>query len=312
MAKAEDETTLNPSREEPKRDFRDKELWDLLPPRDAPYDYRRLSEAETNALTEALCDGFGGVLERDGRPATLPRKVESGLLNHPFYLQPCSPFSGEYDAGDWDDAFWSSANGDDAPCPYERFPLGFLRRRLRVYFHNQFERFCHLEKRELEEFWEQQTRDDPTLPPTIFSEEDKWIFEHKAHKRLYEKPWYEVHALQFLDWIESDELTKHPGVAFICNVGFAGQLGRLIEQYYWRLRFEGATLTGVGARKGASAGGKAKSELHQAEHAAWQRAASNVWARRPELSKLAVAKVVRTQLGAKRTDKHIARYIIRP
>ena len=44
------------------RDGRDKKLWSLLPAKDAPYDYDKLSKAETDALVEALADGFGDVL----------------------------------------------------------------------------------------------------------------------------------------------------------------------------------------------------------------------------------------------------------
>ena len=93
---------------------------------------------------------------------------------------------------------------------------------------------------------------------------------------------------------------------------FSGKLGRLVEQYYWRFRFEEAAITGIGARKGASAGGKARAGLHRAEHVVWQRLALDVWARRPNLSKIAVAKAIKKQLDDKRTAKHIARFINHP
>jgi hypothetical protein len=94
--------------------------------------YRNLSDAETDALVEALSDGFGDVFVQGRIPLPLPSGVKSGLLGHFFYCRAGS----EYDGEDFDRAFWSSANGDDAPSPYEVFPLQFHRRRLRVYFQN--------------------------------------------------------------------------------------------------------------------------------------------------------------------------------
>jgi len=135
--------------------------------------------------------------------------------------------------------------------------------------------------------------------------EDEWFFQRQAFYRLYEKPWYEVHALRFLDWLEN----QHGPVL---SIAFAGKLGRLVEQYYWRFRFEDVAATGLGARRGASAGGKVKAALHRTKYSAWQNAASEIWARRPELSKIAVAQKVRTNLSTSRTAKHIARYIRRP
>jgi len=224
--------------------------------------------------------------------------VTSGLLVHSFFC----PSNSEHDEHEWDDAFWSRSNGEEAPPPYDVFPLGFNRRRLGVYFGNQFTRFCEQVVRErAKDGWGELDRS-----------EDKWIFEHLARERLYEKPWYEFHALQFLDWMEDQDIRRHPDLSLLVNTNFAGQLGRLIEQYYWRFRFEKAAITGAGARKGASAGGKAKAVLHQAERAAWQKAASEVWARRPDLSKIAVAEQIRKRFGAARTAKHIARYISHP
>jgi hypothetical protein len=104
-------------------------------------------------------------------------------------------------------------------------------------------------------------------------------------------------------------LAKHPNFMTLMIIGFAGKLGRLIEQYYWRFRFEGAAITGRGVRKGASAGGRAKAQVHAAEHALWQAEAATIWAHRPGLSKTAVADKVRRKLRAIRSTKHIARYI---
>jgi hypothetical protein len=47
---------------EHQRPSRDETLMTLLPSKNAPYDYKKLSKAETDALVEALSDGFGDVL----------------------------------------------------------------------------------------------------------------------------------------------------------------------------------------------------------------------------------------------------------
>lgn len=276
---------------ETKRDRRDETLWRLLPRKDAVYDFDRLSEAETHALVEALADGFGEVLVPDREAQPLPRILKAGLLQHSFYVERTQ----EYDADDWDNPFWTSANNDDAPPPSEWFPLGFVRRRLRIYFQNQFNRFCAQTARELK--------------MKVTTRRDKSLFEELAFDRLYQKPWYEVHALQFLDWIENRETLKYPGLALVANAGFSGQLGRLVEQYFWRFRFEQAAIIGVGAQKGASAGGKARAAIHHAERVAWQKVAFEIWSRRPKLSKTAVAEKIRDRLRSPHTAKHIARYI---
>jgi hypothetical protein len=253
----------------PPRDWRDEKLWKLLPAIDAPYQYDSLSVAEMEALFEALSDGFGEPIQ--GREPLPLRLKSAGLLEHAFHP------SRNFDADDWDYEFLIGDGNE--PAPYETFPLGFNPRRLLVYFQNQFNRFCN--RRDL-------------------GGHSKMSDQEIAALRLYRKPWYEFHALRFLDFID------------FSRVQFAGQLGRLVEQYYWRFRFEKVAMTGVGAKKGASAGGKAKAQALQPEHSAWQNAASEIWADRPKLSKIAVANIISKQNGGRRTAKHIARYITHP
>jgi hypothetical protein len=275
--------------EPPARYAKDEKLWGLLPSKDAPYSYDQLSKAETDALVEALGDGFGSPLDPRRQPSPLPSKVRSGLLGHQFYCRPGSDYDQENDH-----AFWSSANGDDALSPCEEFPLGFCARRLRIYFQNQFERFC-----------KQLARDDPAL-----KKREKWVLEELAMRRLYEKAWYEAHALLLLNWTE--DRTAPKDLALWCNAVWTGQLGRLVEQYYWRFRFEDVAAIGIRARKGASAGGLAKADSHRSEHSAWQSLASEIWARRPELGNTSVGELIRKRLGLKLSAKHIGRYIIHP
>jgi hypothetical protein len=115
-----------------------------------------------------------------------------------------------------------------------------------------------------------------------------------------------------LDWIEKPELLGKTNPPVWLTSAFAGTLGRLVEQYYWRFRFEKAAVTGIGARAGASMGGKAKARLHEAEHSAWQNEAAEIWSRRPNLQKAAVAQLIKKQLSAPQTAKHIARFIRHP
>ena len=122
----------------PPRDWRDEKLWNLLPAIDAPYEYHSLSVAEMEALVETLSDGFGEPWVQGGEPLSLPASLKSGLLEHAFHRSRNFKY---YDADAWDDEFWSS--DDDGPSPSETFPLGFTPRRLRVYFQNQFNRFCN-------------------------------------------------------------------------------------------------------------------------------------------------------------------------
>jgi hypothetical protein len=273
---------------------RNEKLWGLLPDIDAPYDYHTLSRVETDALVEALGDGFGDRGVQGQEPLPLPSNLNSGLLEHAFYSD-----SG-YDADDWGFAL-------------RTFPLGFIQTQLRIYFQNQFYRFCKRIARE----------------NAVSLDNKRAVFEELAYQRVYEKPWYEAQALNFLDIVyTSTKNLKEDQGRFLRLIGkraldpskcqvlviaaFAGQLGRLVEQYYWRFRYERAVVAGESVRKGASAGGKIKAEQYQAKHSVWQNEASKIWARRPDLTNNAVGEIIRKQFGEACTAKHIARCITRP
>jgi hypothetical protein len=273
---------------------RNEKLWGLLPDIDAPYDYHTLSRVETDALVEALGDGFGDRGVQGQEPLPLPSNLNSGLLEHAFYSD-----SG-YDADDWGFAL-------------RTFPLEFIQTQLRIYFQNQFYRFCKRIARE----------------NAVSLDNKRAVFEELAYQRVYEKPWYEAQALNFLDIVyTSIKNLKEDQGRFLRLIGkraldpsgcqvlviaaFAGQLGRLVEQYYWRFRYERAVVAGESARKGASAGGKIKAEQYRAKHSVWQNEASKIWARRPDLTKNAVGEIIRKQFGEACTARHIARCITRP
>ena len=60
--------------------------------------------------------------------------------------------------------------------------------------------------------------------------------------RHFKKPWYEFHAAQLLEWIADEKRnavnSKNVVFRYLRSQAFSGQLGRLVEQYYWRFRFE--------------------------------------------------------------------------
>jgi hypothetical protein len=275
---------------------RDSTLLGWLPKEDSPYSFNSLDKSETAALEAALGDGFGDIGSPGFEPSELPGEVDTGLLRYSFFVP------SENDAEEHQQPFWHTVG--DRPAAFESFPLGFVRRRLRLYFLNQLNRFCkHFVGAEAE-----------------YASLEREEIEALASYRLFEKPWYEYHAVQFLDWIENVQpggrqrsdvspALERSALSPVLISSFSGQLGRLVEQYYWRFRFEKAL---VRIRTGASEGGKAKSQLSKAKQTAWRSLASQIWKRRPELSGIAVAEAVKKQLNTAQSAKHIVRYIRRP
>ncbi len=261
-----------------------------LPRRDSPYSVDKLNQAETAALEEALLDGYGDVFAIDSKPLPLPAHVTKGLLHHSFFVKSTS----ECDEKEYERKFW--ADSEDLWGTLRMFPLHFAPTRLRLYFENQLDRFCDYLVREHDGF-------------ASVSEEIRKGF--CAALAVYDKPWYEYYALRFFRSIETllrgERAGADPRVNSRCL-----RLGRLVEQYYWRFRYEDAATSGVGTRMGASAGGRARAALHRAERFEWQSLATEIWARRPDLSKIAVAEAIKKQKSSARTVKHIARFIKRP
>jgi hypothetical protein len=243
----------------------------LLPPVGSDYSVDSLNETETAALKEALSDGFG--YPDIGSKCG---EVESGVLRYSLFKT------------DWSK---HDPKGTRVMPAFENFPIKFKVGRLGLYFENQRDRFR-----------EYLTREEPGYGASII--------EILARGWEFKKPWYEYHAVQFLEWIAGG---VHPiGTISVWHLAWCGQLGRLIEQYYWKFRFEKDTITGAGARKGATRGGKQKSQRHKAQQSKWQRQATDIWSRHPHWSKTAVAAEIKKQPGEKRSAKHITRYISKP
>jgi hypothetical protein len=272
-----------------------------LPAGNAPYNYHSLSWAETEALGAALGD-------------------ESGIE--------CWHFN-------------------------EELPLAFAPLRLKRYFHNQFDRYC----RDLLGYLF-----PPEKPWSEYSIEDMMLLDCMMGRRRsfedflipYRKPWYEFHALEFLDLIEVNYLEENdkalwpavrdvalglkrrnfPDMAYEHGlladlragdvraaiayewvrvaadradiVSTAAKLGRLVEQYYWRFKFDRVV---EGNKTRASLGGRIRAASHREKHCIWQAAASEIAARRPDFSKAAIAETIKRQLCESCTAEHIARYI---
>jgi hypothetical protein len=168
------------------------------------------------------------------------------------------------------------------------FPTKFKMGGLWLFFKNQRDRYC-----------EYSAREEPGYGTSIADIIVRgWEFK---------KPWYEYHAVQLLERIAGERVSGW-------HLAWCGQLGRLVDQYYWRFRFEKAAIAGVGMQKGASLGGKIKSARYKPQQQEWQRLAADIWGRKPELSKLAVAKIIVAKInkihpGEAPTAKNIARYI---
>ena len=78
------------------------------------------------------------------------RRFKSGLLQHSFFVPAHFSQSGheeKYGDKESNDLFWM-IGPDDQPAPFERLPLGFVLRRLWLYFDNQFDRFANTLARE--------------------------------------------------------------------------------------------------------------------------------------------------------------------
>jgi hypothetical protein len=258
---------------------RDESSRQPLPPLESPYNFD-LSKAEINAFEDALADGFG---LRSISMALLPLTdgIDGGLLKHHKF------FKSSYTKDFWNDYFIA---------PAETFPLGFNIGQLEKYFKNQLDRFSQ----------------------TVSSAKmDRSKLEELTRRRFYEKPWYELHALDLISslktfrkgiWSTSEQ---HRDEYLDAIYEFVGKLGRLAEQYYWKFCFEPAAKGGVRSKEGARKSGMSRATRYKAIHAVWQNAATEIWSRRPGMKKADVARAVQKRLNLKQTSRNIERYISR-
>ena len=220
----------------------------LLPPADRPDVLKALLppidspycvDSLNPAETAALEEALCDCFGSRGFGSTKCGEVENGLLHF-------SRFQTDY----------FKSHPEEVVPPFEGFPIKFKMGGLWPFFKNQRDRYC-----------EYLAREEPDYGTSII--------EIIARGWEFKKPWYEYHAVQLLEWIAGG---IHPiGSLSGWHLAWCGQLGRLVEQYYWKFRYEKDAVTGIGARKGASLSGKLKSERHKARQAEWQRSASEIW-----------------------------------
>jgi hypothetical protein len=267
------------------------------------YDPWALSADEKQRLLAALGDGFGfSHKRRDLDEQPLPSKISPGLLQHRVYYDPfrrLDDFSEEEDA-----EFWQKSDGDSPPGPYEQCPVNFHLPAIREYFETQKSNYLQyalsLEKSD----W---------LSPLSESEQREWqeyIYESSLDE-TYSKAWYEYHINQYIFFIDESSRSEIRGLMTIILISFAGTLGRLVEQYYWKFLIEKSAIRGTRISQSAQAGGVRLAVIRRSEHNRWKAAANLIWKEQPKLSKMAVASILKRRLGISRSPKHISRVLIR-
>jgi hypothetical protein len=150
------------------------------------------------------------------------------------------------------------------------------------------------------------------LKPEEKSDRDEQIY-YRALDKTYSKAWYEYHINQHMYFIdESVEmlLARHAeGMSVMMVTTISSQLGRLVEQYYWKFLLEKAAIRGVKVCEAAKSGGLLLASRRKHEHASWQAAARLIWKEHPRHSKMTVASIVKRRLKIDRSVKHISRVL---
>jgi hypothetical protein len=266
------------------------------------YDPDVLSEDEKRRFFTALGDGFGHSRGRKLTEAPLPPEVEPGLLTHRAYYY-CEPE---------EDEFWEYSDGDSPPGLFEECPIDFHFAALREYFNQQRVAYLTYVKALGRYPFEKLTPE----------EESEWE-ERRYSDTLYEtysKGWYEYHINQLIFFVEECHETllrqvKKGGSVLLMLMSitnFSGQLGRLIEQYYWKFLLEKAAIRGAKISESASTGGHVRASKHKTKQALWQTEARSIWKKLPKASKMKVASIIKKRLKVNLSEKHIARTLKYP
>lgn len=280
------------------------ELRALLPPVSEPYYAKRFSESERTALEFALGDGFGSP-SGSASEIFVPENIDQKLLKFRAWSPAGTPLKARPESRDADDAFFRIEEKDGLiPGPTEWQPLGFSAELAAIYFERQVRRFRKSER--------QKAGTHLTL-----SELDEM-----AHRRVFEKPWFEYHAMKLIDamslgpgeaerWIKEGAGPARMAFEIHVALNWAGQLGRLVERYYWTRLFERATVAGVKLQEGGREGARMRSRAG-GNHREWQKLADERWQRTPDASKTQVALYVQKTLRLTVTAKNVARYLVKP
>ena len=272
------------------------------------YDPSVLSAEEKERFLAALGDGFG-YLHRSQYldEAGLPAEVEPGLLTHRAYYFKDDPSKhSDHD----EDEFWDGSDGDSPPGLFEQCPLSFHLPAIRKYFQEQKVAYLAYVKSSDDYSWLDKVK------PEEKSNWDEKIYDRALYE-TYSKAWYEYHVNQHFYFLDESlimlgravEQNREFGFNVTLIQSFAGKLGRLVEQYYWKFLHEKAAIRGNKISESAKTGGFRRAVKHKHKHAAWRLTARFVRQQRPKISNMRLASIVKERLGIGQSVKHIARIL---
>jgi hypothetical protein len=237
------------------------------------YDPFVFTEEEKIRFLAALKDGFFGV-RFGGAPyeeVALPATVEAGLLPHRAFYDRTT--HAEFQNGDKTQAFWKDLDEAGEPGLFRLSPINFDFDLIEVYFLEQ--KLAFFETVLTPEQYKQ------VLEQVIFSEyKDELSEENRRYERALDRPyskcWYEHHINQQI-YLIKDSLKQVPRlrgtdqqreVAFVVTA--SAKLGRLVEQYYWKLLLEKAAIRGGKSNAGAKVGGLMRASGQKDVRRIWQ------------------------------------------
>jgi hypothetical protein len=261
------------------------------------YDPYVLSEEEKSRFKAALGDGFGSVQLGPLIEEEFPPNLETGLLDHKVYRANVLNSDFEYDSV------------SQVERQLETCPINFTLGRVQPYFREQRKIFLE-HVRSLKKYKEPKDLSLMEREPW-----DDFVYFHFSRKH-YTKSWYE----QFINWRfkKIDQILRMqeydydlPWMLFL--VWHSGVVGRLIEQYYWKFFHERNAITGSKISRGGVRGAALTAGKLKPKHEKWRREAEAIWANKPRLSKIAVARSLITRLKLHDyTERHVARVLVKP
>jgi hypothetical protein len=272
------------------------------------YDPWAFSKEEKERFISALMDGFyrpdPDAIELE--ELELPAGVRAGLLTHRVYYDTNT----EYD-GDETEEFWQDFDEKLPAGFFAQLPLNFSFLSLAVFFIKQESAYRNYIKTDKD--WEFEKR----LGPKFSGMWDAHVLRTRALAETYSKPWYEYHILEKF---KSLMAVAYPGETFgpapnmkpLVIIETSAQLGRLIEQYYWKFVLEKSAIRGEKISQSAKSGGHLRASMLKHDHARWQSAADEVWQQYPKSHKTTVASIVKKRLKLAKSEKHISRVLTRP
>tara|TARA_R110002074_G_scaffold398138_1_gene589631 strand:+ start:800 stop:1687 length:888 start_codon:yes stop_codon:yes gene_type:complete len=232
-----------------------------------------LSEVETRELEQALADGFETYTSKGGEEMLIDVSQHSPnplfgsfvKVRMPDALRQDQSEDGnsEPDSESWED-YLEESQVEDAPRWHETNPFNFHLKGIRAYFARRVEELRdEIQNGPSPDWWENpfERMSDPSQPPFELVEFNETITQEI---RSQSKAWFEVtihEQFEQLDFIiEQSNLHRASKFHFDCCLMLVGQIGRMVEHYRWRFRYESDALRGKKSLTSASAGGKVKAK----------------------------------------------------